>query len=119
MSRRQSSFSAPEDVRILLHGGRPALLLAEAKDDISTVFHALILGGITSFPLRILMRWTVNVNSSVVLFIEEVRPGLADLEELLSTGRQVVIVGLQVVEPSLFKLRTAKPLQLDDVFGAW
>ena len=92
--------------------------MAESDDDIAAIVHALTLGGITGFPLGVFVRWTVDVDGSIVLFVEEIRAGLADLQELLGTGGQVVVVVLQEGEPGFFELRTAKPLQLDEVFGS-
>ena len=92
--------------------------MAESDDDIATILHAFILDGIADFSLRVLVRWAVHVDGGIVFFVEEIRAGLAALQELLCPGGQVVVVVLQEGEPDFFEVRAAKPLRLDEVFGS-
>jgi hypothetical protein len=51
--------------------------MAKSDDDIASILHAFSLGGIADFPFRVVVRWAVHVNGGIMLFVEEIRPGLA------------------------------------------
>jgi hypothetical protein len=66
----------------------PGIVMAKADDNVAQVFQTLGLGLITLLTFRIRVMWTIYVDGGLAILIEEIRSGVARLDEALGLAGQ-------------------------------
>ena len=89
---------------VFAQDGLPLFPGLEADNGDAQVFHGLLLDLVTLLALGEFVMRAVDVNSHLLLGIEEVRLGLALLDEMLSVAWQRITMIVQVVEPLFFEV---------------
>lgn len=92
-----------EDAGVGLEEGEPAvtLVVAQAQDRVAEVVEAGVDLGVVLALLGLVVGWAVDEDGQVVGPVEEVRPGVAVLDQLLGVGRQGQVVRIEQVEELL------------------
>src|SRR5262245_15234634 len=98
--RHMPGLHCTEDVRVTRCDLTPIIRVAEADHGVAVIFHGLGLLQVAGLPVGIIVWRSVNIDSGMVILVEEVRTRLAGLHENLRAIRQAVTIGIEPVQPA-------------------
>lgn len=70
----------------------PIIQQTKSNDGVAAIFHALLLCLVARLAFWEQVMVSIHIDRRVVFSIEEIWPGMAILDQLLSVGRQAVVV---------------------------
>src|SRR6266567_2242616 len=108
----------PKNIRILGNFACPILLVSKTNHNVTPIFQAHCIRGITLASFRIIMIMPIDINRDHGVFIVKIWPGSTGLNQALRMRRQMKLVLLQVAQPLAFQFRICLPHQLFQVFRA-